>query len=274
MSSGDTQPTLPLPDDLFAAPAPARRKRRIWPWIVAIVIVVALAVGAWFLGEWIARDLVTKTIRDQVVTQLSLPADQQVDVELSGSVLAQVIAGTLDEVTVASDDVTFGALTGDVEVTATEVTFRGDTGAETASGTLTLDATQVQALLATIDGFPAETVGLEEPNVTMSTELDVFGIRIPIGIAATPSIDEGDVVLTPAEPTVAGADMSADDIKRQFGLIANTVVRDWRVCVAEYIPSGIHLVDARVEGELLVAAFDIDGGIVSDPSLRENGTCA
>ena len=58
MTAGDTQPTQPLPAvDTYAEPEPKRR-RRAWPWIVALIVVAGLAVVAWFAGEWIARDMV------------------------------------------------------------------------------------------------------------------------------------------------------------------------------------------------------------------------
>src|SRR6478609_1850844 len=117
MSAGDTQPTQPLPPHTYAEAAPKRR-RRAWPWIVALIVVVGLAVAAWFAGEWIAREVVTKTIREQVITQLSLPADQQVDVTVEGAVLPQLIRGSLDDVTISSDDVELEAFSGDVTVHA------------------------------------------------------------------------------------------------------------------------------------------------------------
>ena len=51
------------------------------------------------------------------------------------------------------------------------------------------------------------------------------------------------------------------------------MLRDWTVCVAQYIPAGVTLTDVAVDGQTLVADFDVDGAIVSDPALRENGTC-
>ena len=168
MASGDTQPTQPLPGAwTYAEPEP-RKRRRAWPWILALIIVAGLAVAAWFAGEWIARDIVTKTIRDQVITQLSLPADQDVDVVVEGAVLPQLIRGSLDDVTVSSQDVALEAFVGDVTVHAQDIAIRGDAGAGAASATVVLDLEQLRTLLSTIDGFPADSLGLSEPNVTMA----------------------------------------------------------------------------------------------------------
>lgn len=275
MTHGDTQATEPLPDDLMpaAASSPPRR-RRAWPWIVGFAIVAILAVVAWFAAEAIARQVVTGVVRDQVRTQLSLPADQQIDVDVVGAVIPQLLGGSLDELTIASDDVTLGEVTGDVTVTAQDVAVRGTGEMSGATATVSLDESQLQTLLATVDGFPADTVGLAAPNVTMSLELKLFGAAIPIGVALTPSAADGDIVLTPASLQLGGSEVTAAALRDQFGRVADTVLRDWDVCIAQYLPAGVTLTGVEVDGDVLVADFDVDGAIASDPALQENGTCA
>ncbi len=95
----DTQPTLPLPPD---GVLPPRRRRRRWPWIVAAVVVLVLLVVAAFLADGIARGLITRAVQQQVRTQFSLPADQNVDVQIDGAVLPQLVSGTIGRVEVAA----------------------------------------------------------------------------------------------------------------------------------------------------------------------------
>ncbi|MFC8680911.1 DUF2993 domain-containing protein [Microbacterium ureisolvens] len=273
MGAGDTLPTEPLPDALTAAPVP-RRRRRAWPWIVAFAIVAILAVVAWFAAEALARQIVTGVVRDQVRTQLSLPADQPIDVGIAGAVIPQLIGGSLDELTIASDDVAFGGVTGDVAVTANDVAVRGTGEMSGATATVSLDESQLQTLLATVDDFPADTVGLAAPNVTMSRDLALFGVAIPVGVTLTPSAAEGDIVLAPVSLQLGGSEVTADALREQFGGIADTVLRDWDVCVAQYLPAGVTLTGVAVDGDVLVADFDVDGAIATDPALQENGTCA
>jgi hypothetical protein len=274
MTARDTQPTQPIPDQwVVAAEPPRRRRRRAWPWLIAFAIVVGLAVVAWFAGEAIAKDIVTKTIREQVVTQLSLPADQEMQVDVASPVIPQLITGTLSEVTITSEDVPMESFVGDVTVHAEGIPIRG--GGEMGSGTATVVLTeeQVRTLMATVDGFPADSLGLEAPDITMSTELSVFGVSIPVAAALTPSAVGGDLVLTPASLQLAGAEIDAQDLRDRFGRLSETVLRDWTVCIAQYIPAGLTLTAVSVDGEQVVADFDIDGAIISDPSLQENGTC-
>jgi hypothetical protein len=250
------------------------RRRRALPWLISALIVIALIVVAWFAGEWIAKQFVTKTIRDQIVTQLALPADQDVHVEVAGVVIPQLIAGRLDDVRVSSDDVPLGDITGDISVHATGVQFRGTPGAADATATVGLDQAQVRALMSNVDGFPADTLGLAAPNVTMTTELSVFGARIPVGVALTPGAHAGQLTLTPASFTLGDTTVTADDLRRRFGSLAGGALQDWDVCIAGDLPKGVTLTSASVRADRLVAHFDVDGGIAADPSLQAKGTCA
>jgi hypothetical protein len=68
--------------------------------------------------------------------------------------------------------------------------------------------------------------------------------------------------------------VTAEGLREQFGGLADAVLRDWTVCIAEYIPAGLTLTSIAVEGHQVVADFDVDGQIVSDTELQSNGTCA
>ncbi|WJL95191.1 DUF2993 domain-containing protein [Microbacterium sp. ET2] len=275
MTAGDTQPTRPLPEWAVATEPPARRRRRVWPWLLAVLFVAGLAVAAWFVGEAIARDLVKSTVREQVITALDLPADQPIDVEVDGAVLPQLIRGSLDDLTISSDDVTIGPLTGDIDVRTQGVPIRGDADLEAGSGSVTLDRAQLQSLLTGLEGFPdGAEVDLDAPDVRLSTSFPVFGIEVPVTVAVIPSAVDGDLALTPSAVEVAGAELTADGVRQQFGGLVDGLLRDWTICIAGDLPAGITLTGLAVDGDRLIGAFDIDPAIVRDASLQENGTCA
>lgn len=277
----DQHPTPPLPDSTArrvlsmdaAASVPRRRSRR-WPWLIALLAVLALAVGAWFAGEYIARGIVERSIRDQIVSRLDVPADQHIDVAVRGQVLPQLISGHLDDVTVSANDVSFGQLSGDVEVHAAGIPIRGNAPLQSASATVRLDQSQVRALLSTVEGFPADAVTLEAPDVVMSTSLQLFALSVPVGVSLTPSASDGDLVLTPRTLRVSGAEVSADVLVDQFGAVARTVVRDWKVCVAQYFPAGLTLSGVRVDGQQIVADITVNPAITVDAALQQKGSCA
>lgn len=276
--SADSQPTQPLPDPgaqwVLSSPTASPRRRRRWPWIVALIVVVALAVGAWFAGDAIARSIVKQTIREQAITQLSLPADQQIDVELDGAVLLGLIVGSLPEVRVASDDVPLGQLTADISIVAQDVPVHGGGDWSGAYATATLDEAQLEGLLATLDGFPADTVEIDAPDVAVTFELNALVTKVPVGVALTPRAENGDLVLSPASLRIADAEISAESIVQQFGALASTVVRDWDVCIAQYLPAAVTLTGVRVDPDAVVADFEIDSAILRDTSAQENGTCS
>lgn len=275
MSPGDTQPTQPLPEWAIATAPPPRRRRRVWPWLLALLVVAGLAVVAWFVGEAVARDLVVRTVREQVITTLALPPDQQIDVGVAGAVLPQLIRGSLDDLTISSDDVTIGPLTGDIDVSVQGVPIRGDADLTAGSGSVTLDAAQLQGLLGSLENFPdGAEVTLDAPDVRLSTTFPVFGVQVPVEIAVVPSAVEGDLALTPSAVSVAGAELTAEGVRDQFGGLADGVLRTWTVCIAGDVPAGITLTDLVVEGDRLRGSFAIDPAIVRDASLQQNGTCA
>ncbi|MGX1701379.1 LmeA family phospholipid-binding protein [Microbacterium sp. NPDC055357] len=258
---------------MASAPTPAARPaRRGRGWVVVIAIVALLAVGAWFAGEAIARTVVERTIRTQVISNLALPSDQVIDVDLPGPVLPQLIGGRLGEIGVRSDDVELGAFRGDVEVAAFDVPIRGG-DVRNATALVRVDDEDLRHLMSSVAEFPVEALGIAAPDVTATVELSLFGAAVPIGVSLTPSADDGALVLTPASIQVAGADVTADELRRQFGILSNAVLRDWPVCIAQYLPAGMTLTDVAVDDDELVARFAIADAILRDRALLEKGTC-
>ncbi len=260
-----------FPFDLESADPP--RRRRAWQWLVTLAVILVLVAAAAVAAEWLARSAVSTGVRQLVATQVDLPADQEVDVELDGWVLPQLVTGRLAEISVSAPDVVLGPVAGDVAVTLTDVPLRADAAAGPGTAQVRLDEAQVRALLGTIDGFPADTVGLAAPEVTMSTELSVFGAAVPIGVALRPGAADGALTLTPTSFLLGGAGIDAGALRDRFGGLADLVVRDWQVCIASHLPAALTLTAVEVDDDALVASFAIDGAVVIDPALRQDGTC-
>lgn len=249
---------------------PARRRGRALIVLgVILVLVAALAVVA----ELVARQIVPNMIRSTVVERLQLPADHPVDVEVDGILIPQLIVGTLAEVRIASEDVTVGAFSGDITARGEGVPIRADGPAAGGTAEVRMSTEQLRSLLSTIDGFPAETIELEAPNVTASTDVALLGATIPLSLVLEPTAAEGDLVLTPVEGTVAQATVTADQLRQQFGTLLDPILQDRSVCIASSLPAALTLQSIEVVGDEVVAGFDIDGGIVNDPALQANGTC-
>lgn len=252
------------------AVAPRRRSGR---WIAVLIVLVVLVAGAVVAAEFIARSVVTNTVRSLVVKNVGIPDGQEVDVTVAGIVLPQLLSGRLDDVSVRSDDVTLGPLTGDVLVEMQGVPVSGGAAATGGSASVRLDEGQLRTLLAQIPDFPSGTVGLAAPEVTFQSELSLFGVGVPVGVAVTPGATQGDITLTPASFDLAGNTIDADTLRAQFGGVADAVLGTRSLCIADRLPAALTLTSATVQGQTLVAAFDLAGGVLNDPSLQANGSC-
>ena len=246
------------------ATTPRRRSGR---WIAVLIVVVVLVAGAVVAAEFIARSVVASTVRSLVVKNVGLPDDQNVDVAVAGIVLPQLLGGRLDDVTITSDDVTLGPITGDVSVEMRGVPISGGAAAEGGTASVRLDEGQLRTLLAQIPGFPSGTLQMAAP------ELSVFGVGIPVGVSVTPGAADGDLTLAPAGFELGGNSIDADTLRAQFGGVADAVLGTQRLCIADRLPAALTLTSATVQGQNLVAAFDIAGGVLNDPALQADGSC-
>ena len=189
--------------------------------------------------------------------------------------IPQLIVGTLGEVTITSEDVPMESFVGDVTVTAQRHPDPRRRRDGQRDGDGRPDRGAAAHALSTVEDFPADSLGLAAPDVTMSTELSLFGVSLPRGGVADPQRRRGRHRALARRRCSSPAPRSPPTaLRQQFGRLADVVLRDWTVCIAQYIPAGVTLTAVAVDGDELVADFDIDGAIISDPALQANGTCA
>ncbi|WP_033104669.1 MULTISPECIES: LmeA family phospholipid-binding protein [Microbacterium] len=245
----------------------ARRAR--WPWVLLIIVLVVavLAVAA----ELIARAVLPGIVRGIVIEQLELPADQQLDVDASGILLPQLIGGRLDRLDLTTESVTIGGVTGAADVTATGIPLRGGDLTD-ARGTVRIDSDQFTVLVAASD-LPIDSVAFAEPDVTVSGSVPVLGLSLPIALTVTPGADAGELLLTPVSLQVAGATLDAQQIADRFGTIAEQLTETQRICIADQLPAGLTMTGLAVDGDEVVVDVQVDGAIVTDETLQENGVC-
>ncbi|GAB3599945.1 LmeA family phospholipid-binding protein [Microbacterium tumbae] len=271
-------PTLPYPDASIEHPTPvvpgeqdavrAPRRHR-WPWalLVVVILLALLAVAA----EFIVRSILPGVVRGIVVEQLDLPADQQLDVEADGILIPQLLAGSLDALHLSTDSVTIGGITGAADVTANGIPLRGG-DLTAASGTIRIDQSQFEELLADTD-IPVETISFDAPDVTVAGSVSVLGFGLPIEFTATPGAAEGDLTLTPVRLLLGGVELDAAQVADRLGALGERLADTQRICIADQLPAGLHLAGLAISGSEAVIDLDVDGGIIDDPALQENGTC-
>ena len=251
---------------------PPRRSRRAVAWIVAVVLLV---VGLPIAGEVAARIIAPQLIRDRIVQSLGLADDTQIDVEIPSLLLLPlVVAGQLPELRLSAQDVELDGLTGDIEVVALDVPMYRDADWSDADATVVLDETQTRALLSRVEGFPADAFALDPPEIALDTQFALFGAEVPVGVRLSAEASEGRILLTPTRFRLAGADVSADALRQQLGPLAGSLVEDWPVCVAEYLPAAMRLEGVAIEDRGVVASFEIESTILNDPAAQSAGSCA
>ncbi|WP_298041044.1 LmeA family phospholipid-binding protein [uncultured Microbacterium sp.] len=261
-------PTLVIPDGDAVASAPRRRRR--WPWVLLIVVIViaALAVAA----ELLARSILPGIVRGVVIDQLDLPADQQVDVATSGLLLPQLLGGTLDELHLSTPAVTIGGITGAADVTATDVAIDGS-GLGAADGTVRITEEELTTLVSAAD-IPIDAVTFAAPEATASGSFAVFGVPVLVELTVTPGADAGDLLLTPVKLEIAGLELNAAQLAERFGAVAGSLTEPQRICIADQLPAGVTVTDLTIEGDAAVIDLVVDGAIITDANLRQNGECS
>lgn len=248
-----------------------RRRRGGWILLAVVGVVILLVIGA----EIAARALAPKIIRDELVSNLGLPADQEMDIDLPGPFLLPfLVVGNLPEMSIAADDVEVEGLTGDVRVKLQDVPVWGGADWSGGDAEVTLGEEQTRTLLAQIDGFPIDAFSLDPPEVALDTELNVFGASVPLGVRLDASAREGDLVLAPTRFLLAGTEVSADAVREQVGPVLGSFGEEWPICLAEYLPAALTLTGVAIEDRGVVADFEIDSAILRDESAQRPGSCA
>ncbi|GAA3926388.1 DUF2993 domain-containing protein [Microbacterium soli] len=245
-----------------------RRARRPWA-VLAVAVVPALLLVA---AELVARTVLPGAVRSLVIEQLELPSDQQLDVTADGVLLPQLVTGTLDEVTLSSDEVTLGGVTGAARVTAYGVPLHGG-ALRSATGTVAIDQSGLAALLAG-SPLPDVEISLEAPDVVLSGEITVLGRVIPLKVTVTPAAEDGDLLLTPVSAMLGGSELDVQALSRRLGPVGERLAGPQRLCIAEHLPAGVAVTGLHIEGALAVIDIRADGRIAVDPVLLENGTCS
>lgn len=264
---------------------PRRRGR----WILPLLLVLVLLVAAGAVAEWIGRMLVSKAV-EAAMTRAGVETDGPVTVEIDGVLLLQLATGSIATMRVDAQDASVRGIDADVAVTlhdvglvsreAKSIEMVADVDAESI-GSL-VETAGASAVWESIGGAPE--ISFDPPLITLTSETSVAGIPFSVVIGALPSADDGDLVLAIDEAAVEPADpdaielppgVSLDDLTSAGLPGAPAIPKDpIRLCLAGTLPNGARMTDASVSDDSLEMVFDIDGRILTQPSLRAAGSCS
>jgi hypothetical protein len=238
---------------------------------VLVVAVVLVAIAA-VVGERIARDYAEGYIRDELVT--AVPGTEPVVTVGDGSVLLQAASGALDSVHVTADGVTFDEVTGNLELTATDVPLDGSS-AGSVTAQFDVDEAAVADLVTATEGFETADVTLVDDAIAVGSSFSVFGSNIPLDIRLEPQLgDAGELVLTPATVAVNDAQLSLDELADgPFGSIVSDLVKPQSVCIAEYVPAELGVSDVAIVESALRLTLTGEDVSLDEESLSTLGAC-
>lgn len=269
-------PAAPEPQPVADGTPP--RKRR--GWIVALVVigvVLVLGVVAFVVVDAVAKSYARDYVRERIVEVLGLPEDARVDVDLGGgSILLQALAGRIDTVDVDVPELSFGALTGAAELSASGVPLDENAPVEELGIRFSVAEEDVAALASNLSGLELSGVELEEPAIVVASAFQLFGIEIPVGMSIVPSAEDGQLVFTPTSVSLGDDEYTVEEVQANplFAALAGPLLAQQSVCIADQLPEALTLADATVAGDLLRLTIRGDGAALGGPGLSTPGSCA
>lgn len=253
--------------------------------LITVLVVAVLVAGAAVVAELWARGRVSDLVGDKVRQVFSLPDSHPVSVEVHGfSVILQALSGTINSATVSVDNVGVGDLSGDLVLNATGIPVDTDLPVENVDATVSVGEDNIQRLSGLLTAAVVNNVRFAEPEILIGTEfstptMEFFGIKVPgitasAGVGVEPYASDGWLGFTPSSIEIGGQQTTAEDLKKQFGSIAENLLQTRSFCVASVLPAAISLDSAEVSGNELLIKLSAENQVLSRAALSERGSCS
>ncbi|TBN56301.1 DUF2993 domain-containing protein [Glaciihabitans arcticus] len=261
--------------DVLTVPKKEKKRRRGLGWLIALGVVIVLGVVGWIVGDIVARDFAQNFVREKVTEVFNLEPGADMDVTIGpGSLLAQALTGSIDSVDVSVPDVSFGAISGDLDLALTGIPLDTALPVDTMRVALAVPEANLSALSSYLSGAELTDISLVEDRVAIATEFQVFGFAVPVGVELLPAVVNGEIAFDPSVITVNGADISVEALREgPFAGIARDLLGQRSFCVGEYLPAALTLTDVDVVSGSLVVKLSGDGAALGGAGLSEVGTC-
>ncbi|MDQ0574787.1 LmeA family phospholipid-binding protein [Agromyces albus] len=261
------------PAEVFApAAAPAarrRRPRRRAGCGIAIVVFLIVVVALLVVADVITRNITEQRTREQIQASLPAGVEGEVDVSIGGfSMIAQLLAGTIDHVELSAPQLLVEGVPLDVDVVAEGVPI--DLAAPVAKVDATIeigqDAVNRLVTVPGVDGgltFGEGTIGYEGTT-------DLLGVTVDYSVAAKPTAAGDSVLLEPVDVTV-GTGGAAIDVSELVTRLVGDDPLD--VCVAQYLPEGVDVSSITVAPGTAHIELDAQRITLDRASLEQTGRC-
>jgi hypothetical protein len=238
-------------------------------------VLVLLLVAAYVVAEILIRDYATDRVKTQVAEGLALESKDDVSVAFGGSMVLQAIRGVIGQADVTVDGATFGPLTGDLDIRAEGVPLDSAQPVDRLEITMRVAEENVAELGDYLTGVEVADIALAAPEILVETEFTLLAFAVPVELGLEPAAVEGALGFTPSSIEVAGRRLTADELRSsEFGGLAEPLLEQRQVCIAEYLPEALVLQDVDVVGNELVAKFAGESVVLSEAELTAVGSCA
>jgi len=271
-----TAPLEPADTAVIEVPAPKKKRRRWIGVLIALAVIIILLVVGFFIADGYAKTYAENYVRERIVGVLNLDPASKVDVDLgTGSVLLQAARGGLDEVNVHVDNITFGDISGEAQITATKVPLDSSQPVDKLSIKVTVSEENVKKLSGFLSGIDLTSIELKNSLIRIGTEFNLFFINIPVAVDLNPTAKEGGINFDPVAILLGEDEISVADLRAspEFSSLAGDLLASRDFCVAGFLPKALTIDKVQVVGTNLVLGIDGDGTALSDPALSTLGTC-
>ncbi|PJJ61606.1 LmeA family phospholipid-binding protein [Compostimonas suwonensis] len=250
------------------APERPRSRGRV-AGIVILVSLVVILVGGYFIADAVVRGVAQNEAASQIESRLPEGVAADVSVQLGGvSVIAQLLTGHLDEVTVSAPDLTIDGVLADVSVVGRNVPTDLEKPVGEVTGTITVDAANLNRLVQVPDATSAVQLG--DQSLSYDTTVNFLGLDLGIRVEATPTAAGDEILLAPQNVSLTAG--SADiDLSR---LVSTVVGSDpIPVCVAQYLPPGVGVTGIDIAPEQATLTLEASDVVLTQEWATSTGSC-
>jgi len=239
--------------------------------IAALAVLVVLIVAAVVVVETAGRGIAENYIRGQVIK--ALPGTNPTVKIGSGSLVLQLLHGSLTSVNVAIPDATFGTFTGDLTLAARDVPLDSTKPIKKLDVAVAVDQSQLQSIVRKVKGLSSASVAVDN-DVKISSSFTVFGLGVPYGISFAPSVSKSELVLTPTAVSVNKVSVSLSKLESSpLGAAVKNIAKPQKVCVAGYLPKVLSLSRVTIVGSTTRFSAKGNGIALGTTNFQKLGSC-
>lgn len=250
--------------------APRRRRMgRAGRITITIAAIVAVLIAIVIVGDIVAHAVTEQRVAEQIEAELPEGVEGDVEVAIGGfSIIAQYLAGTMEQVTLTAPELEVAGAPLDVTVVAHGVPV------DLASPVRELDAV-INASEASVNQLAALAgveggVRLGEGTIGYDGELEVLGFPVAYAVTARPVAAGDTVLLEPVGVEVTAGGSSLD----VSGLVERLLGTDpVPVCVADRLPEGVEVASIAVASGIARVDLAAQAITLDEASLQQRGTC-